>query len=218
MRTLCIYCCGGLGREIYDLAYSINAIEMRWKSICFIDDIRHNTKINDIDVYSFNSINEAKNKKDLEIVIASGEPSIRAKLHKKLRDYEFILTNLRSNNSFISPFFSLAEGVVIFPNCFIGPNTKIGVNTVFHANSMISHDSSIGDNSMVCPGVNIAGCVTIGNEAFIGIGASIKNSLIIGDNTILGFGSNLANNLENSSIAMSSVAKKIGMNDNRKVF
>ena len=37
---LFIYCSGGFGKEIMDMARRINRIESKWEEICFIDDIR----------------------------------------------------------------------------------------------------------------------------------------------------------------------------------
>ena len=218
MESLYIYCAGGLGREIFDLAYSVNLVNKKWQSIYFVDDNKDMLMPNNTEVITFDCIKNNSDKDNHVFLIASGEPKTRALLHKKIQDYGFKLTTLKSNLSSISPFSFLSEGTVVFPYCFIGANVQIGQNNILHTNSIVSHDSRLGNSCMVCPGVNIGGCVKIGDEVFIGIGATIKNSLIIGNHVVIGFGSALANDLDDYSVVMSNIAKKIDININKKVF
>ena len=58
MKTFCIYGCGGMGREIADLAFRMN----RWEEIIFVDDNIKSRIIDEISVFTFDeTLNQFKN-------------------------------------------------------------------------------------------------------------------------------------------------------------
>ncbi len=57
MNILCIYGCGGMGREIADLAYSMN----KWGKIIFVDDNIRSQIVDDVSVFT---LEETVNKFD----------------------------------------------------------------------------------------------------------------------------------------------------------
>ena len=51
-RILSIYCSGGMGREIADMAYRINVNEKKWSNVIFVDDNIVNRVVDDVEVYT----------------------------------------------------------------------------------------------------------------------------------------------------------------------
>ena len=83
--NLCIYCAGGFGKEVYDIALRINKVEPRWSKSFFTDD----SKEDGSDYYNANlfSIDNIINNMDcanIEFVIANGEPFVKEKIYKAL--------------------------------------------------------------------------------------------------------------------------------------
>jgi len=52
MKTLCIYGCGGMGREIADLSLRMN----RWEDIIFVDDNIKSRTIDGVPVFTLEKI------------------------------------------------------------------------------------------------------------------------------------------------------------------
>lgn len=219
MRILAVYCCGGLGKEVMDLAQSINKFENQWDRFIFVDDNGSIEEINGSSVYTFQQVLDLFKEDNIGFVIASGEPHIRRILHEKVKKSGHSFVNIiAKNSSYISNLAEFGEGLVLFPNCYIGPNVKIGDNCIIHANNTISHDSELGNHCMLCPSVSVSGTVKIGNEVFIGIGATIKDEIVIKDYAVVGIGSSVVNQLDERVIVMSNPARKIGLNTNNSVW
>ena len=52
MKVLCIYCCGGMGREIAELSQRI----MNWDHIVFVDDNTIHRVVDGIEVYTLEEV------------------------------------------------------------------------------------------------------------------------------------------------------------------
>ena len=72
---LAIYCAGGLGKEVYDLALYVNRARNLWTDIVFVDDVKEEKTYCGTAVYEFSEMESIR--KDLEFIIANGEPKIR---------------------------------------------------------------------------------------------------------------------------------------------
>ena len=89
-----IYGSGGLGREVLDLARTINGVEEKWEKILFIDDYSNKTVINEADILSFNDFITAFPIADAKIVIAVGEPKVRKELRERVVEVGYGLQTL----------------------------------------------------------------------------------------------------------------------------
>ena len=84
MDVLLIYGAGGLGKEMVDLAQCINQQNKRWNEISFIDDgLQKGKNFYGCDVMSFENARELQKYKEIECIIALGEPVSRQKLFDK---------------------------------------------------------------------------------------------------------------------------------------
>lgn len=219
MNVLAVYCCGGLGKEVMDLAQRINKETEKWNEFIYVDDNEAIEEINGIKVYTFKQVLEIFKTDTVGFVIACGEPKIRRILMEKVEAAGLLLENVIAKSAaYISELAQFGKGSIIFPNCYIGPNITIGDNCIIHANSTISHDSIVGSHCMLCPSVSVSGAVTIGNEVFVGIGATIKEGIEVENYAVVGIGSTVVNKLEERVIVMSGPARKIGLNANNSVW
>lgn len=210
-----IYGTGGLGREILTLAHLINCTSKKWDDIIFIDDMDYNRCLHNLSVKCFEQI---KSLKSLEIVIAIGEPSLRAMLSEKIRENGINLATLIAPSVYISPYSQLGEGIVIFQGVNISCDTRIENNVVMQAFSSLSHDCYIGPHSVTSTYSAVAGAVSIGSRTFIGMGALIKEKIHIGDDVIVGMGSNVLSSVPDRMVVAGNPAKIVRENDKRRVF
>ena len=96
---LCIYCAGGLGKEVFDIADRINNIHSRWDEILFVDDtegLGDNCYLGRL--FKFDKMLLEFKDDDLEFIIANGEPVVREKLYTKVKE----------NNSYINKQYQRA--------------------------------------------------------------------------------------------------------------
>ncbi len=217
MKILGIYCAGGAGREIAELALRIN--NNRWENIIFIDDNPDFVNlVNGIEVYRFDeAVNKFKDEK-IEFVISSGEPGIRRIIYNKLNENNFKLINILHTKLVNFSYIKIGFGNIIDFGSQISCNVDIGNNNYINRNVSISHDTVIGDNCVISPGAVITGCVSIGNDVFIGAGSVIRNGIRIGDSAIVGMGAVVINDVSDNTVVVGNPAKIIGSNERRRVF
>lgn len=177
----------------------------------YITDINSNKSTNEkifgIPVNNRNIIKKFK-KNDL-VFLAIGDNKIRSHYFKilKLKLVKFI--NLISKNSFVSPFASIGDGILINNRCIINAGSRINDNCIINSGAIIEHDVTIGKNSHICPGVIIGGNTSIGSNCFIGLGSKIIDKIKIGSNTTLGSGSLVIKDIKPNQVFAGSPAKKI---------
>jgi sugar O-acyltransferase (sialic acid O-acetyltransferase NeuD family) len=216
--VLGIYGAGGLGRELYVLANQINKIENRWNEIICIDDTEGISDINGKRPSTFNETILKYNNKNLEFVIAVGEPHSRNLLREKVNKLDFSLAILVHPSVSISDETKLGAGTVICCNCFISCNVIIKENVLVQPSVSIGHDNIIGNDTVISTNVCIAGGCNIGNETYIGIQVPIKEGINIGNQTIIGMGSVVIRDIPDQVIAMGNPARAMKNNVDHKVF
>jgi sugar O-acyltransferase (sialic acid O-acetyltransferase NeuD family) len=219
MKKLCIYCVGGLGKEIFDIATRINIIDSRWDEIYFVDDNEGLAET----AYSGRLFTMDKmliefDVDTIEVIIANGEPIIRAKLFKKVKKLKLNITSLIDPLASVSSSASIGEGLIAYPFSIIASDTFIGNNVLLNASAIIGHDIKIGNNTVISPHVCVGGATTIGDNSFIGMGSMIKEQLSIGSNVIVGMSSAVHKDVPDDVIAMGNPARPLRRNDDHKVF
>jgi len=117
-----------------------------------------------------------------------GNPALRIKLFKELKEIGFNLPVIISKYAIISKDVSIGEGTVIMPGVIINPGVKIGRNCIINTGSIIEHDCMIGDHVHIAPGVALSGGITVENETHIGTGATVIQGVKIGEKSIIGAG------------------------------
>lgn len=222
MTVLYIYCAGGFGREVLDIAESLNQNSRLWTNLYFIDDLMPSgSVVNGLKVLSFlDFLTSTRDRSDFEIVIAHGEPKSRKKIREQLAEFEVHtnLISLISPNSMVSQRAQVGKGSIVCPGVQISVNAHVGLNSVINCNSIIGHDVNIGDDSVVSSQVNIGGGVKIAPEVYIGMGCLIKERLTIGKKSILGMASVLFDNVPEELLFMGNPAKGIRRAQDARLF
>jgi sugar O-acyltransferase (sialic acid O-acetyltransferase NeuD family) len=219
-KYLAIYCAGGYGLEILDLAIRINKNEEKWKNIVFVDDTpeKNGTMRNGILVYPFDWVTSHPERSEFKFVIANGEPSARKSISDKLRNENFKLDILIDPNSVVSPSAQIDEGVIISQYACVGPNVHLGSNVSLNIGANVGHDIVIGENSVLSSMVVVGGESHVGSCSYIGMGALVKEKLSIGTNVIVGMGSVVYYDIQDGLIALGNPARVVQKSINKKIF
>ena len=215
--VLGVYCAGGFGGCVIEMAREINEDLKRWEYICFINDAEPAIDTDD-EIISFDDFYRQYPPDKAEIIIASGEPAGRANLFEKVKKAGYSLPNLINPCSTAKKIKSIGEGNIIEDFVHISPsNVVIGNNNVFMVFSRIAHDNVIGDHCVFASGANVSGRINIEDRCYIGAGAKLREKITIKQNSVIGMGAVVLKDVEESAVMVGVPAKEIRKNTG-KVF
>lgn len=214
-----IYGAGGLGREVYELARDIqdNKETRIWDKIVFIADYSDSHETLGVPMLTFDAFRESFPVESSEIVIAVGEPKVRAELRNRVELCGYSLAVLIHPAARISRWATLGRGCIITYGCNISMAT-VGKNTLFQAFSSLGHDSTVEEDCVISAGSRVSGCSSIGAGTYIGLQSAIREHVCIGQNVIVGMGSCVQHDIESNTIALGNPARAIRRNEKQKVF
>jgi sugar O-acyltransferase (sialic acid O-acetyltransferase NeuD family) len=216
--NLIIYCAGGLGREVYDIARRGTALGLAWKEICFVDDGTDTGQTHGLRQFNFEQFKSIFAPSDCRVVIAHGEPRVRRILAEKVLGHGYRLGSVVDVTARVSASARLEPGVIAFPNTFISSCAIIGTNTLISVGSAIGHDTVVGDHTVVSTLVSISGACSVGSGCYIGTASCIKEKVSIGNNSIIGMGSCVFRDVGEGMIALGNPARETRPNVHQKVF
>ena len=214
MKTLCIYGCGGMGREIADLTTRMD----KWEKIIFVDDNIKSRVVDEVLVYELEEVLNEFDKSELEFVVAAGEPTSREFLYKKLDKHNLDYICVIDPRFNLSRFSSVENGTIVHTGATFTVNVHVGRGCLINKHSVIGHDVTVGDYTVISPNVSVGGDVEIGSSCYIGSGAIIRNGIKIGKNSIIGMGSVVLKDVEPNSVVAGNPAKFLRVNEDKKVF
>ncbi len=193
MKSIVIFGCGGMGREILHLCRQ-DYIHVSG----FLDERPEmkNKIINDLPVLG--DVSDILCVKD-EVVICCtgiGNPFVRKRIAEKIVQYKFNFSKPVIHSSInISKYNSIQLDSLICENSILTVNINIGQHVLINRSVNIGHDVNIGDYASIMPGSIISGCVNIGQGVTIGAGAVIKENVNIGDWATIGAGAFVKDNV-----------------------
>lgn len=215
---LYIYCAGGFGKEIMDVARRRNKITHRWSRIKFVDDVLVDDVKYGSQVLKFDQVMANGGLDHSEFLIAAGEPTVRRKIREKLEQANAKFGQLIDVSTVVAETALFSDGVIITPLCSISSDAVLARNSCVNTMSIIGHDVFIGENSVISSMVNMGGGCIVGENSYIGMGALIKEGIKIGSNSIVGMGSVVYNDIPDGVIALGNPARVMRNNTDQKVF
>jgi sugar O-acyltransferase (sialic acid O-acetyltransferase NeuD family) len=213
-----IYCAGGYGKEVMDVANRFNATHHRWHSISFIDDVCQEGTRYGAKVFDFAAACGVLADTGGEVIIANGEPAARSAIRNKLAGRHVRLATLVDDSTIVAHTARLSPGVIIAPFCSISSDAVLETNASVNTMSIVGHDVVVGENTVISSMVNIGGNCVIGTDSYIGMGALIKEGVKIGNSVIVGMGSVVYNDIPDNVIALGNPARPMRPNSDKKVF
>ena len=120
MQDIIIVGAGGFGREVYELIERLNAQEMTWNVLGFIDDNPDALKKYDIPASIIGSISDWQPSEGEMYAMAIAAPKTKAKVMHALRARGARFATLLSDKVTIGKRTHLGEGVIIFDYTITG--------------------------------------------------------------------------------------------------
>lgn len=212
-----VYGCGGLGREVLELARIINEREKRWVEIVFVVD---NPTINEKDgakVYDYNDAVKIFGN-ELEITIGIGEPASRWKVIEKVLSNSIPFATLVHPDVHIPESTKIGNGVTIQYGCYISCGVEVSDFVFIQPQANIGHDTKLKKGCIVSGLCNLAGNVTVGENSYIGLGANVMENMTIGEWSIISMAAAVYRPIPDSVIAVGNPARPMKNNEERTVF
>ena len=209
MEKIAIIGAGGFAREVLTLINAINSNTPQYEVIGFVGE----DKSQPVHGYPVIGNDDEVNltQEPLSIVIAVGEPGLKAKIRGKYNN------PLISFPTVVHPSVILGEkesiktgqGCIICAGCILTTDINIKDFVTLNLQCTVGHDTVIENYSSFMPSVNISGEVDIKEGVYVGTGAKIINQVEIGEHTIVGAGAVVAKSLPADCTAVGVPAKPI---------
>lgn len=215
---LFVYCAGGLGKEVVDLAEEINREKHCFKKIQFVDDVYEEKEFYHHSVLRFEEICKIAKEEKVEVAIANGEPDVRKTLFEKCKKAGLKLATLVHPQAMLSGTATLGEGVIIKGASSISSDVVIGDNVYIQPHATVGHDSVVLEHSVISCFVSVPGKCRIASCVYLGTGAVLKDGISVGAYAIVGIGSVVFRNVRAKKIVVGNPARRVGDNEQKSVF
>jgi UDP-perosamine 4-acetyltransferase len=184
---LLIVGCGAQGRVILDILRAARPAE----SIEFIDDDpqRLGQSVNGAVIAADLRTALAWDRKDVEVIVALGNPEWRTNIGSRFQASGFSLCNAIHPSAVVMPGVVLGGGNMVGATAVVNTDARIGNHVIINTGAVVEHDCVLEDGSAVSPGANLGGRVTLREHAFVGTGAIVLSRVNIGAGSVVAAGS-----------------------------
>lgn len=203
MNKLAILGASGHGKVAADIA-----LQCGWKEVSFFDDnaegknkVEHWPLLGDTHAL-LDSASRFSG-----IFVAIGNNKIRHEKLTLLSTGGTPIVTLVHPRAIVSPYATLAEGVMIVGGAVVNAFCKVGFGGIVNTGATVGHDCNLDQCVHVAPGANVAGNVSIGRLSWVGAGSAIKQGIIIGAGVTIGVGAAVIRNAKDGEILMGVPAK-----------
>lgn len=180
MKQLVIIGASGHGKVVADIAKKNG-----YEQIVFLDDNESLTECGDYPVAG-KCCRYAEY--DCDMIVAIGNPAIRAKFLKELEQNGKSVPILIHPNASIAENVEIGKGTVIVAGAVVNPGAVIGKGCIINTGASVDHDCAVEDHVHISVGAHVAGSVKIGERTWIGAGATVSNNVNICADCMIGAG------------------------------
>lgn len=178
MKNLIIVGGGGFFRELYE--YCSTDIENgRLQHVSIKGVVDDNPAVDTRGLQYLGSVDEYDLQEDDVLIIAIGNPQIRAKIYNQFimkggDFYTYIHPSV-----YVSPSADIGDGVIIAPHSIVNANAKIAPNVVVNVQCSVGHDCGIEMSAVLSPYCALSGGSKVGKECFLGSRVTVFPNVII---------------------------------------
>lgn len=136
------------------------------------------------------------------VALGIGDNVVRARVAGECLAMGAFLVTAVHPRAVVSPFATLADGVVVMALAVLNPSASVGRGAIVNTAAVIEHDVVLGEFSHVSPNAALAGAAALGAFSHLGVGASVLPGVRIGDHTVVGGGAVVARELPSRVVAV----------------
>ena len=124
-----------------------------------------------------------------------GNPSIRIKLMKHIRELGFHIPNIIDSSSHVSPSCRLGQGIYIGKAANINAECLIGDGAIINTGAIVEHECKLGSFVHIAPAAVVCGGTSIEDNTHIGANATVLQGIRVGANVMIAAGSVVTKNV-----------------------
>lgn len=207
IRRLYIYGAGGMGREVLELARTVNAIEQRWDWMGFVDDVS-TTSAGPSVAGTGELLLQLSSATDVAMGIA--DPEAKQRLTTRLTENPRLhFPVLVHPQACVSPGAHLGQGVIIQWGCWVSTGVDLADFSFLNVACCIGHDVSIGKYTSLMTNVDFGGRVQVGDCCYFGTKSTVVPGVRIGKDVSIGAASLVVQNVTDGLTVMGNPARVI---------
>jgi len=207
MNRLHIIGAGGFGREV--LAWALDIPQADWYVEGFLDA---NPQALESFSCPYNILGNPEtfspSESDL-FVCAVGDPIIRLRLCRKLKERGATFLTLIHPTALVGPRCKIGEGCILCPGAVLTTDISIGNYVTLNAYATVGHDVIMKDGCTLSGHSDVTGAARLGEGVFVGSHAAVLPRVTVGDYAVIGAGSIALRNVKPYSTVMGIPAKVI---------
>lgn len=185
---LVIVGCGGHGRELLAAVEAMNAVDVRWDPIGFVDDEpRHLDRLERLGARILGPISWLE-EHPATYALGIGTSRVRRVVSARLEAAGCAPATIVHPGAGIGPDVRLDEGVVVYDRTTITTDVRIGRHSHVNVACAVQHDSTIGEFVQMSPGVLVNGDCHLSDDVFLGSGAVVTRGCSVGARSRVGAG------------------------------
>lgn len=205
MKRLAILGASGHGKVAADIA-----LQSGWEDVVFFDDDFENKRTLENWPVVGNTQDLLSNTTDYSgVFVAIGNSKIRYTKIIQLLDCEATITSLIHPKAIVSPYASLADGIMVVGGAVVNAFSRIGVAGIVNTGATVGHDCILAEAVHIAPGANVAGGVSIGRHSWIGVGSAVRQGIKIGAEVTVGAGAAVVNDIADGQTVVGVPAKAL---------
>lgn len=204
VKKLILIGASGFGREVAWLVERINAKELEWDVVGFLDDnpnLAHKI-VNGYEVLG--KIEDSFKYEDAYFACCVGSSKLRKEIIDKLKrlNSDISFATLIDPSVTMSKLVKIGDGSIICADTILTVNAYVGNHVIINLDCTIGHDAELKEFVTLYPSVNISGNVVIDGYTEIGTGTQIIQGKKVGSNTIIGAGSVVVSDINSNVTAV----------------
>ncbi len=180
--VLGIYGAGATAQELYEMMQTSGMV---WDETVFIDDTQPAGGFMGQKRLPFACFCGQYDAGHARVVIAVGEPSVRARMHDSVKEKHYRLATVIHPTSTIAGTAQIGEGCVLKMHTILSSNARLQDNVFVQSHAVVGHDVNVGRDTIVSGGCFIAGHCTIGSGSFLGVHSCIREGITLGDRVVV---------------------------------
>lgn len=213
VQAVVLFPFGGNAREAAGVVEAINAQDMRYEILGFLDDNHASLLSADYPLLGGSGLWE-QYRGETRLLALPGSPASyrrRREIIGKFALTEADSLTLAAPSSRVARGAQVGFNTLLMAGTFVSCGVRIGNHCVILPNSVISHDAEIGDYTLVGSNVSVSGGVRIGENCYIGSGAAIREGVSVGSGALLGIGTTVIRDVPENAVVVGSPARVIRM-------
>jgi len=205
IRKLYICGAGGMGREVLELAQTVNAIERRWDWMGFVDRVGIGSV--DCKVVGTDEL-LLKASMTTDVVIGIADPEIKSALVARLmKNPHLRFPSLVHPQAYVSSGAHLGQGVIIQWGCWVSTNIELADFSFLNIACRVGHDVSIGKYTSLMVNVDLGGHDQVGECCYFGTKSTVVPGVHIGNGVRIGAASLVVYNVADGLTVMGNPAR-----------